>query len=84
MFFDEPTSAIDPIHESEIIKTILEQTKGKISLIVTHRMASVKFCNEIIVLNSGEIQESGSFEKLIEQDGIFTKLYNSQRNNFIE
>ncbi|MBQ7612369.1 MAG: ABC transporter ATP-binding protein [Spirochaetaceae bacterium] len=84
MFFDEPTSAIDPIHESEIIKTILEQTKGKISLIVTHRMASVKFCNEIIVLNSGEIQESGSFEKLIEQDGIFTKFYNSQRNNFIE
>ncbi len=82
IFFDEPTSAIDPIAENEFIESIFTQTKGKISLIVTHRMGSVKLCNEIIVVDLGQIAESGTFDSLIEKDGLFAKLYNSQKQNF--
>ncbi|UTC62347.1 ABC transporter ATP-binding protein [Treponema sp. OMZ 787] len=84
IFFDEPTSAIDPIAENEFIESILMQGKGKISLIVTHRMGSVKSCSDIIVIDSGTVIEKGTFESLIAQKGLFAELYNSQRKNFIE
>lgn len=84
IFFDEPTSAIDPIAENEFIESILMQGKGKISLIVTHRMGSVKSCSDIIVIDSGRVIEKGNFESLLAQNGLFAELYNSQRKNFVE
>lgn len=84
IFFDEPTSAIDPIAENEFIESILMQSKGKISLIVTHRMGSVKSCSDIIVIDSGRVIEKGNFESLLAQNGLFAELYNSQRKNFVE
>lgn len=84
IFFDEPTSAIDPIYESEFIDAISEQAKNKIALIVTHRMGSVKSCDEIIVFDLGQVKEAGAFDVLIKQNGLFAELYNSQRKNFIE
>nr|WP_029410835.1 ABC transporter ATP-binding protein [Treponema pedis] len=84
MFFDEPTSAIDPIAENEFIESIFTQTKDKISVIVTHRMGSVKFCDEIIVMDNGMLAEQGSFNFLISKNGLFAKLYNSQKKGFTE
>ncbi|MGP1529791.1 MAG: ABC transporter ATP-binding protein [Treponema sp.] len=82
MFFDEPTSAIDPIAENEFIEMIFAQTAEKPALIVTHRMSSVKACDEIIVLDSGMIAETGSFHTLMEKQGLFAQLYDSQRKHF--
>lgn len=82
MFFDEPTSAIDPISENEFIETIFKQSAGKIVLIITHRMSSVKSCDEILVVDSGMLIEKGSFDSLIKRNGLFTELYESQRKNF--
>ncbi len=84
IFFDEPTSAIDPIAENEFMNSILTQTKDKISLIVTHRMGNVQFCGSIIVIDEGTVKEKGDFKSLMAQNGLFAKLYNSQRKNFIE
>lgn len=82
MFFDEPTSAIDPISENEFIETIFKQSAGKIVLIITHRMSSVKSCDKILVIDSGMLIEKGTFDSLIKQNGLFTELYESQRKNF--
>lgn len=82
MFFDEPTSAIDPIAENEFISQIFSQTADKIALIVTHRMRSVKSCDEIIVIDSGQVKEKGAFSALMERQGLFAELYNSQVSDF--
>lgn len=84
MFFDEPTSAIDPIAENEFIENIFMQVKEKISVIVTHRMGSVRSCGEIIVMDNGRLIEQGGFDFLMSKNGLFAKLYNSQKKGFSE
>lgn len=77
--FDEPTAAIDPIEESAIYQKISEAAKNKTALIVTHRMGSAKIADRIIVMEEGEIVETGTHADLVKkEDGIYAKMYLSQ------
>ena len=55
--------------------------KGRTTLIVAHRLSTIKNADRILVINHGEIVESGSHKELLDSEGIYSKLYNQQFND---
>ena len=84
LVLDEPTAALDPITESEIYLKYSEMTQGKTSLFISHRLASTRFCNRIILLENGSIAEEGSHEALLQRGGSYAKLFSVQRRYYEE
>ncbi len=80
MLFDEATSALDPESEQSIVHSFTKLRKGKTTLIITHRLASIRDVDKIIVMKNGEIEEQGTHEELINLKGEYYKLYNKQLN----
>jgi len=79
LILDEATSSIDSASELLIQKAIEKITKNRTSLIIAHRLATVKKANNIIVMDSGNIIEQGSHKELINNiDGYYKKLYDVQ------
>ena len=84
LVLDEPTAALDPITESEIYLKYSEMTQGKTSLFISHRLASTRFCDRIILLKNGSIAEEGSHEALLQAGGSYAKLFSVQRRYYEE
>ena len=79
MCFDEATSALDTETEREIQKSIDEVSKGSTSLIIAHRLSTVRNADKIIVLKHGVIVEQGSHDQLVEmENGYYKKLWEKQ------
>lgn len=76
--FDEPTSAIDPFQEKEIYDQLIEMMRGKTSIIISHRLALTKDCDQIIVLKKGRIVEAGTHDELIEANGVYAEMWKIQ------
>ncbi|MBT2282961.1 ABC transporter ATP-binding protein [Paenibacillus polymyxa] len=76
--FDEPTSALDAQSELEMFKKLFELTKDQTTIIVTHRLSSVRFVDWILVMKDGKLVEEGSHTFLISQGGEYTRIYNLQ------
>lgn len=76
--FDEPTSAIDPIQEKEIMDLITKIGQGKFSIIVSHKYIKRKYANKIVVMERGRIVESGNHQELIDKHGIYYDLCMNQ------
>jgi len=82
---DEPTSAIDPYEETRIYNQFAEISKNKTSIIVTHRLGSVKLADRIVVMKKGEIVQVGTHQELIAEDsGEYARLYRSQEQWYTE
>lgn len=79
---DESTSNLDFGTENIIFDMIYNKFKNKSMLIIAHRLATVKNCDEIIVLDKGEIVESGSHEELLAKRGHYWNLWEMQQGNF--
>lgn len=82
LIFDEPTAALDPRAEERIYTSLAEISAGKGLLFISHRLASCMFCDAIAVLHDGHIVEYGTHQKLIEQDGLYKKLWDAQASLF--
>lgn len=78
IILDEPTAALDPIAESEIYKSFNQIMGNKTGIFISHRMSSCKFCDEIIVLDQGQIVQKGNHNELIIQKGLYQELWNAQ------
>ena len=78
VIMDEPTAALDPIAESEIYESFNELIDQKTAIFISHRMSSCKFCDEIIVLEDGEITQRGNHQKLVQEEGMYQQLWNAQ------
>jgi ATP-binding cassette subfamily B protein/subfamily B ATP-binding cassette protein MsbA len=78
LLLDEPTSALDPQTESEIMQTLKDLMKGRTTVIVTHRIATVHECDRIFVLENGRVVESGPGPELLKKGDTYAKLYQAQ------
>lgn len=77
LLLDEPTSALDPTTEAAIMETIKDLMRGRTTLIVTHRLATIHRVDQIVVLERGRIVEKGTGPELVERGGVYAKLYAS-------
>lgn len=78
LILDEPTAALDPIAENAIYQAYNKLTKGKTSVFISHRLASTRFCDRILVMEKGEIVENGTHEELMEQKGRYAEMFRVQ------
>ena len=81
---DEPTSALDPIAESEIYNKYSELTDGRMAVYISHRLASTKFCDRIILIADGSIDEEGTHDELIARNGHYAALFEIQSRDYRE
>ena len=77
LLLDEPTSALDPTTEAAIMGTIKELMRGRTTMIVTHRLATVHNVDRIVVLERGRIVEQGTGPELVRRGGVYAKLYSA-------
>ena len=78
LILDEATSSIDTRTEIKIQNAFATMMKGRTSFIVAHRLSTIKEADVILVMKDGNIIEQGNHGELLEQDGFYAKLYNSQ------
>lgn len=84
MILDEPTAALDPIAEADIYQRYNELTRGKTCVYISHRLASTRFCDRIILIENGKISEEGTHEELLQQGGSYAGLYEVQSKYYRE
>ena len=84
IILDEPTSALDPIAESEIYNKYSELTDGRMAVYISHRLASTRFCDRIILLAEGSIDEEGTHDELIARNGHYAELFEIQSRYYRE
>ena len=80
LILDEATSSIDTRTEMKIQKAFLTMMQGRTSFIVAHRLSTIRDADIILVMKEGKIIEQGSHEELLNQNGFYSELYNSQFN----
>lgn len=76
--FDEATSNIDVESEDSILKTIYKLSKEKTVVVISHRLANIKYADKIYVLEKGRIVESGNHQELIRSNSVYANLYTNQ------
>lgn len=72
---DEPSSALDPIAEKEVIDMFLKMTEDKIGIFISHRLSTAMLADRIIVMNEGEIVGNGTHQELIKNNFVYKKMY---------
>lgn len=75
---DEPSSALDPVAESKMYDALLEGTKGKTVIYISHRLSSATRSDIILVFNKGTLEEIGSHEELMKKDGYYCEMFTLQ------
>lgn len=78
LILDEPNSALDAIAERNLFNGINEMGKDKITIFISHRLTASKFSDHIYVFDNGHIAEDGSFDYLINKNGVFKNLFDTQ------
>ena len=78
LVLDEATSSIDPETEALIQDALRKLMRGRTSIVIAHRLSTVRDCDRIVVMHKGRIRETGTHEELIARDGIYRKLYEIQ------
>ena len=78
LVLDEATSALDNMTEMQVQAALSELSEGRTTLVVAHRLSTVKNADEILVVTDGEITERGTHEQLVQNGGLYAELYRYQ------
>lgn len=81
ILLDEATASLDPENEGEIQKAIAKLVEGKTVIMIAHRLRTVVNADQILVLDDGRVVESGTHKELLEQGGLYRKLYLIQQES---
>lgn len=80
LIFDEATASLDSISEQLIQNAIEEALGDRSSIMIAHRLSTILMADEIIVIKEGKIVERGTHEELLQNDGVYRELYDTQLN----
>lgn len=81
---DEPSSALDPVSEFELNRTILNASSEKTVIFVSHRLSTTTIADKIYMLENGRIIEEGSHNKLMNLNGKYAQMFNMQAEKYLE
>ncbi len=84
LILDEATSSLDSLSEKYIQEAFVELMKNKTTVVIAHRLSTIQKMDKIVVMNEGDIIESGTHSELIKKDGTYAELWNHQSGGFIE
>lgn len=84
VILDEPTAALDPIAEAHMYEKYGEMTMGKSSIYISHRLASTRFCDRIILIENNRVTEEGTHDALIALGGRYAELFAVQSQYYRE
>ncbi len=83
LILDEPTAALDARAEFEVFQRFAALTRGKTAVLISHRFSTVRMADRILVLQHGELMESGTHEELIAKKGMYAELFNLQAKGYL-
>jgi ATP-binding cassette subfamily B protein len=75
LILDEATSALDTVTEHDIQHSFEELSRGRTTLVIAHRLSTVKHADEIVVLDEKGVRERGTHDELLRSNGLYAKLY---------
>lgn len=78
LVLDEPTAALDPLAENNMYKKFDEMVKGKTAVYISHRLASTRFCDNIVMFQNGQITERGTHDELLHHKGEYRRMFEVQ------
>ncbi len=78
VIMDEPTAALDPKAETEVFEGFDGMVGHKTAIYISHRLASCRFCEDILVFDRGKVVQHGTHEELEKQEGLYRELWNAQ------
>lgn len=81
--FDEPSSALDPIAEYDLYKSIMQESKDKTMIFISHRLSSVRSADRVFMFEHGELIEEGTHEELMKMNGSYSDMYTKQAMNYL-
>lgn len=84
LLLDEPTAALDPIAEHQIYQDYFKFSKDKVSIFISHRLSSTRFCDRILYIKDGEISEEGTHDELMADKKDYYTLYEAQAHYYRE
>ena len=82
LVLDEPTAALDPIAESEVYEQYNQYSHGKTAVFISHRLASTRFSDRIILIENGRILETGTHEELMQAGGAYAEMFEIQSSYY--
>lgn len=84
LILDEPTSSLDALAEEKIYREMENISREKTTIFISHRLASTKFCNKILLINGGRVEEYGNHKELMELAGLYKDMYETQGKYYKE
>ena len=82
LILDEPTAAVDAIAEHDLFERFRQLTEGKMTFLVSHRFSTVRMADRIVVLEKGEIIETGTHEQLMKKQGRYEEMFRLQAESY--
>ncbi|NLO35960.1 MAG: ABC transporter ATP-binding protein [Clostridiaceae bacterium] len=86
ILLDEPTAALDPLAENEVYQKYAELTRGKTSVYISHRLASTRFCDRIVLIDGAaekdSIAETGTHDELMKLGGLYARMFATQASYY--
>jgi ATP-binding cassette subfamily C protein CydC len=79
LVLDEPTTGLDPVTETHLMRTLRQLMEGRTTILITHRLVAMEAMDQILVLDRGRVVERGNHGQLLKLDGLYRQLYEAQQ-----